>query len=105
VTLAKSFSSSPYFLRCYYDELWMKYRSEGCRIAVLIGLRRLNDVVVGASSMLGGIVLGKISLSRSTLTADIYLYMFLTSGEIVVMAQHCIGFLKTSSRNEAHMSE
>ena len=55
--------------------------------------------------MLGGIVLGKISLSRSTLTADIILCMFLTSGEIVVMAQHCIGVLKTSSRNEAHMSE
>ena len=44
---------------------------------MLIGLRRLNDVVVGASSMLGGIVLGKISLSRSTLTADIYfIYVF-----------------------------
>ena len=56
----------------------MKYRSEGCRNAVLIGLRRLNDVVVvGASSMLGGYVLGEISLSRSTLTADIYfIYVF-----------------------------
>jgi len=50
----------------------MKFRSEGCRNAVLVGLRRLNDVVVGASSMLGGYLLGKISLSRSTLTADIY---------------------------------
>ena len=71
VTLAKSFRSSPYFLRCY-DELCMKYRSEGCRSAVLIGLRRLNDVVVGDSSILGGYVLGEISLSRSTLTADIF---------------------------------
>ena len=56
----------------------MKYRLEGCRNAVLIGLRRLNDgVVVGASSMLGGYVLGEISLSRSTLSADIYfIYVF-----------------------------
>jgi hypothetical protein len=55
----------------------MKYRSEGCRNAVLVGLRRLNDVVVGASSMLGGYLLGEISLSRSTLTADIYfIYVF-----------------------------
>ena len=50
----------------------MKYRSEGCRSAVLIGLRRLNDVVVGDSSILGGYILGEISLSRSTLTADIF---------------------------------
>ena len=55
----------------------MKYRMEGCRNAVLIGLRRSNDVVVGCSSMLGGYVLGEISLSRSTLTADIYfIYVF-----------------------------
>ena len=66
MTLAKSFSSSPYFLRCY-NELCTKYRSEGCRNAVLIGLRRLNDVNVGASSMLGGYELGEISLSRSIL--------------------------------------
>jgi len=35
---------------------------------VLIGLRRLNDAVVGNSSMLGGYELGEISLSRSILT-------------------------------------
>ena len=44
---------------------------------MLIGLRRLNDVVVGDSSILGGYVLGEISLSRSTLIADIYfIYVF-----------------------------
>ena len=72
---------------------------------MLIGLRRLNDVVVGDSSILGGYVLGEISLSRSTLTADIFLYMSLKSGEIVVMVRSCISALKTSSRNEAHLSE
>ena len=44
---------------------------------MLIGLRRLNDVVVGDSGMLGGYELGEISLSRSTLTADIcFKYVF-----------------------------
>ena len=73
----------------------MKYTAEGCRNGLLIGLRRLNDaVVVGVSIMLDGYVLGEIILSRSSLTADI-LYMFLNSGEIVVMARSCIGVLKT----------
>jgi len=69
--LAKSFHSSPYFLRCY-EELCMKYTAEGCRNALLIGLRRLNAVVVGVSIILDGYVLGEIILSRSSLTADIY---------------------------------
>jgi len=77
VTLAKSFDSTPYFLRCY-DDLCLKYRSEGCRNAVLIALRRLNDVNDDVcSSMLVGYVLGEIILSRSSLIADIYfIYVF-----------------------------
>jgi len=77
MTLAKSFHSSPYFLRCY-EELCKKYTSsEGCRNALLIGLRRLNDVVVDRVSVMGGYVLGEMILSRSSLTADIYfIYVF-----------------------------
>ncbi len=78
MTLAKSFHSTPYFLRCY-DDLCLKFRSEeGCKNAVLIALRRLNDVNDDVcSSMLVGYVLGEIIFSRSSLIADIYfLYVF-----------------------------
>ena len=77
MTLAKSYHSSPYFLRCY-EELCVKYRSEGSRNAVLIGLKRVNvvDDVVGSCKILGGYILGEIVLSRSSLTADIFLYTY-----------------------------
>lgn len=71
VKLSKSFNSSPYFLRCY-DDLCLKYRSEGCRNAVLIGLRQILGDQISCSGIFGGYVLGDITLSRNSLAANIY---------------------------------
>lgn len=69
--LSTSFDSSPYFMRCYND-LCLKHKSEGCRNAVLIGLRQVSDVAVGTFHICGGYVLGEIILSRSSIVGDIY---------------------------------
>ena len=83
----------------------MKYRSEGCRNAVLVGLRRLNDVVVGASSMLGGYLLGEISLSRSTLTADIYfIYVFDKWRAVSVFRRHRQGTKRICRSENCHIN-
>ena len=72
--LSTAFESSPYFLRCY-DDLCQKYINEGCRNAMLIGLRRRccsSDVPLLYNMMRGGYILGEIILSRSSLVGDIY---------------------------------
>lgn len=73
--MSTSFDSSPYFLRCYND-LCRKYSEEGCRNAVLIGLKReINDdnfVLYSYDMICGGYILGEILLSRGSITAEIY---------------------------------